>query len=94
MDHSPVIIDGYSTEAFDSADYCGSANIELAKQYLEQSNYNGQTLILRRPATAGSNACLMISQCLEAAGINVDIEPIEKNAYSADFKDGTAGWDM
>lgn len=93
-DHSPVIIDGYSTAAFDNADYCGKANIELAKAYLAKSNYKGETIILRRPSTAGSASSLMIAQCLEEAGISVEIQPIEKSAYSADFKDGTSGWDI
>lgn len=92
--HSPIYIDGYTTAPFDNADYCGTANIELAKEYLAKSNYNGETIILRRPATAGSETCLQIQQDCEAAGIHIEIEPVEVSAYSADFRDGTSGWDM
>lgn len=92
--HTPLAIEGYDYEVFQNADFCGEDNIELAKQYLAKSNYNGETLILRRPSTAGAAMLLAIQQNLEDAGIHVDIEPVEISAYVSDYRNGESGWDM
>lgn len=92
--HTPVAIEGYDYEILQNAEFCGEDNIELAKQYLAKSNYNGETLIIRRPSSAGSAIVLTIQQNLMDAGINVDIEPVEISAYVADYRNGESGWDM
>lgn len=93
-EHSPVLIDGYDTSALNNADYVGDANIELAKKYLEMSDYNGETIIFRRPSSAFYAAMVEMVTELKAAGINVEMEPMETAAYSSDYRDGTSGWDM
>lgn len=92
--HTPVAIDGYDYTIFQEADFCGEDNIELAKEYLAKSNYNGETLVIRRPSTAGAAMVLAIAQNLEDAGIHVEIEPIEVAAYVTNYRDGQSGWDM
>lgn len=92
---SPVLIDGYSTEAFDNAPYRNKeGDIEEAKEYLAQSNYNGETLVIRYPSGAGSSLCNVIKKNCEAVGIKVDVELMDISAYQQDFRMGSSGWDM
>jgi len=91
--HSPLVLDGYDTSMFDNADFNGAANVELAKQYLAQSNYNGQELVFRRPSTSGMAAIQELVQNLKDAGINAKMEAMEISAYQNDYHQGTTGWD-
>lgn len=92
---SPVLIDGYSTDAFDNAPYRNAeGDIEEAKEYLAQSNYNGETIVIRYPSGGGSSICSVIKKNCEAAGIKVDVEIMDISAYQQDFRMGASGWDM
>lgn len=92
--HTPLAIEGYDYDLFQNADFAGEDNIELAKQYLAKSNYNGETLVIRRPSSAGSALVLAVAQNLEDAGIHVEIDPVETSAYVKDYRDGQSGWDI
>lgn len=92
--HTPVEIEGYTSEPFDNAPYTGAQNLELAKEYLAKSNYNGEMLILRRPSGAGSECVFTIQQLCAEAGINLDIETVEMSAYTMDYRSPDTGWDM
>lgn len=92
---SPVLIDGYSTDAFDNAEYRNKeGDIEEAKEYLAQSNYNGETLVIRYPSGSGSSLCNVIKKNCEAVGIKIDVELMDISAYQQDFRMGASGWDM
>lgn len=92
--HSPLYLDGYSTEAYDVQDFVGEDDIELCKEYLAKSNYNGEDLVLRYPSTAGGAMIRVIVQNLQDAGIKCHSEATDSSVYVSDYRDGTAGWDM
>ncbi len=63
-------------------------NVEKAKEYLAQSNYDGETLKLYISANEASIA-QSVQADLQMIGINVEIVQLDTNAYYAKFTDGT-----
>ncbi|XCP86139.1 ABC transporter substrate-binding protein [Roseburia hominis] len=63
-------------------------DVDKAKEYLAQSNYNGETLKLYISANEASIA-QSVQGDLQAIGINVEIVQLDTNAYYAKFTDGT-----
>lgn len=63
-------------------------DVDKAKEYLAQSNYNGETLNLYISANEASIA-QSVQGDLQAVGINVEIVQLDTNAYYAKFTDGT-----
>ena len=70
----------YDTEIFNTADYIGSSNLELAKEYLAKSNYNGETIVLIDTSEGTPNVW---QSNLEALGLNVEVQYMENTAYRA-----------
>lgn len=92
---SPVNCAGYSKAAFENADYRNlNGDVAEAKAYLAQSNYKGETIVLRRPSASGGAMCQVIQKNCAAAGITVTIEPVDISAYQSDYRCGASGWDM
>lgn len=92
---SPVNCVGYSKAAFENAEYRNlNGDVAEAKAYLAQSNYKGETLVLRRPSASGGAMCQVVQKNCAAAGINVTIEPVDISAYQSDYRCGASGWDM
>jgi len=69
-------------------------NIDTAKEYLEQSNYNGETLtIMYMNQAAINDAVIMVQAALAEIGVTVDLLPADMqvlNEYKLDY----TKWDM
>jgi len=81
-------------ETYDN--YQTTYNIELAKEYLEKSNYNGEKLTILTN-TDNNNAyktvALSISSFLEAIGVKTEIIVVDKTTAESNRRDPTA-YDM
>jgi hypothetical protein len=75
--------DNYQTSAADTA---------KAAEYLAQSNYNGEELVILCEA-GGSDSAVLVQALLQAAGINASISALERNSLNAVSSD-PAEWDL
>lgn len=67
---------------------------ELAKEYLEKTGYNGETLtLLTSNAEVYKNSVTMIQALLQQIGINVELKIVEESACSSAIVDPN-GFDM
>ena len=82
----------YWTDAFNNADYTGAANLELAKEYLEKANYNGESIVIA--AKSSDKAAEVIEAMIEAAGINCEIFFMDDAAYTPYFGDTSNPYDI
>lgn len=65
-------------------------DMDKAKEHLEQSNYNGETLsILASSSTTNERICTMIQSYLGELGINVKLNLVERALYSTQYLDPT-----
>ena len=62
---------------------------ELAKEYLEKSNYNGEKLILMGPASVYSRMGVVMQAQLAAVGIDVELQMLDSAMFSASAYDGS-----
>ncbi len=77
-------------EAWESAEgnYMAEYNIDKAKEYLGQSSYNGEQLVLLCPTDeASKSACTMIQTLLLQIGINVTIKAEDGTLLETDMLD-------
>ena len=81
----------YYTEKLATADYAGKANVELAKQYLQAAGYKGETI---RMVTNGTYNYLeaLVKPFFTAAGITLEIVPMEAGTYSDYVSSTTNDW--
>jgi len=71
-----------------------SYDVEKAKEYLAQSNYNGETLeILASSSTTNDRICTMIQAYLLEIGVNLKINIVDRALYTSMTYDGSA-YDM
>ena len=92
--NSPVNCgEAYATDAFSNKEWTANreSNIEVAKKYLAQSNYNGETLIL---ITDNSAAAAIFIEDLEAIGVKCERQNLDNATMIAYANDGTLDWDM
>ena len=82
----------YWTDAFNNADYAGEADLELAKEYLAKSNYNGESIVIA--AKSSDKAAEVIEAMIEAAGINCEIFFMDDAAYTPYFGDTSNPYDI
>lgn len=83
-------------EAWESQEgnYMGASNLELAKQYLEQSGYQGETIrLLGVSEEVMKNMMTMSQALLLQAGINVEIIAEEEALQQTDMQDPTK-WEL
>lgn len=81
----------YDDDVFNTADYQGAANLELAKEYLAKSNYNGEEIVLL--AGPGSGPAIIWDANLKALGLNVKIEYMEGTTRKAYYGDNSNPYD-
>ena len=92
--NSPVACGtAYETDAFSNAEWTAKreSNKEVAKKYLDQSSYNGETLIM---ITDNSAAAAVFIEDLESIGINCNRQNLDNPTMIAYANDGTLDWDM
>lgn len=85
---------------YDMVDWAGldnynsktSVNADTVKQYLEASEYNGETMTLMVMSTFADTATIIAAQ-LAAYGINVELLQVDNATANATQADSTA-WDM
>ena len=87
----PVYDDIYYTDVFEKADYMGPANVTLSKEYQKKAGYNGETITLKFPSSY-SNVATICDSYWKAAGINVEIMPMESSAWGEVRNDPTGDW--
>ncbi len=84
----------YDTAWEDEATYMNTYDPELAKDYLPQSNYQGEELVLIGLSTEEcKNALTMIQNQLVQIGLNVKIQTYEKSFLLTVLEEKT-GWDF
>lgn len=78
----------------DSPSYANTQDLELAKQYLAQSNYNNEEItIIGMSSEECQNAMTMILNQLSALGLNIKLQPYEKAFLQTVMAERT-GWDI
>lgn len=84
----------YNTE-WDSLDnYVNTFNLELAKEYLAQTDYNNETLIIKYSTTAApAGMPELIQGMLQVAGIQTQLEPRDEGMIDNELLDAD-GWDI
>ncbi len=87
----PVYDDMYYTDVFEKADYMGPANVELSKQYQQKAGYNGEKITMRFPSSY-SNVATICDSYWKAAGINIEIIPMESSAWGEVRNDPAGDW--
>ncbi|MCC8068110.1 MAG: ABC transporter substrate-binding protein [Clostridiales bacterium] len=83
-------------EEWESAEgnYMAVYDLDKAKEYLDQSSYNGEELVLLCPTDeASKSACTMIQTMLLQVGINVTINSEDGTLLETDMLD-PANWDL
>ena len=82
-------------EKWDSDDnYQTTANVELAKEYLAKSNYNGETIrILTISSESYNKICQVILNMLKNVGINAEIDAYDYGTMTALYADSKE-WDL
>lgn len=83
----------YYYNGFNTEDYIGSANVELAKQYLEAAHYNGEEIILLVNTGSTYKIDVVAESYLRAAGINVTLKYVEGGSFD-DFIKNVDDYDM
>ena len=74
--------------------YINTYDVELAKEYLEKSDYNGETLILcGNNSDQIKNIMVFIQALLTNIGINVEVEATE-SSITIEKRHSTDTWDM
>lgn len=89
----PALDGAYYTDVFETADWFGEDNVELAKQYLAAAGYHGEELHLVFNPNYNTHFTLICSY-LDAAGINYTAEVMESTAAGEFYKDPSNAWDM
>ncbi len=84
----------YYNTILDDAEW-NIANQELAKQYLAQSGYNGETIVwLTHANGAFYKAAVIGIEELQAIGINVELKAVDNGSHSAMRGDPSTGYDI
>ncbi len=74
--------------------YMNTYDPDLAKEYLEKSNYNGQTIkLISQSSEAEKNALTMIQTLLSQVGINAEVNAVEASIQKTTTA-GADGWDI
>ena len=85
--------DAYATDAFTSKEWNArrESNIDVAKKYLAQSNYNGESIIL---ITDNSAAAAIFIEDLQEIGVKCDRQRLDNQTMIAYANDGSLDWDI
>ena len=89
----PVYDGIYYTDVFEKADYMGADNKELSKQYQAAAGYNGEPLKIVIVSDVVPEFTY-ICNYLAAAGINFDMEVMEKTAQNEFISKPENAWDI
>ncbi len=70
-------------------------NLDLAKEYLEKSGYNGETIVwICSESDSYYQMSLPCSQMLQAIGVNVDLQVHENATYEQEYVTPSSEWDI
>jgi len=85
--------DAYATDAFTSKEWNSrrDSNIDVAKKYLAQSNYNGESIIM---ITDNSAAAAIFIEDLQEIGVKCDRQRLDNQTMIAYANDGSLDWDI
>lgn len=82
----------YYNDKFEKADYVGAKDIELAKKYLAESNYNGEEIVIL--AFKFPDVCTVLEQDLKELGLNAKIVTMDTTAGNEFVADPNNAWDV
>lgn len=83
-----------STKMEDSGEW-NVANLELARSYLEKSNYNGEPIVYLTHASGNFyNAAMAVIPQLESIGLNIELMAVDNGSHGAMRKDPATGHDI
>lgn len=86
--------DYYSSWESADGNYIATYDPELAKTYLDQSSYNGETLtLLCSSGDVEKTSATMVQTLLLQIGVNVEINAEDGNLVDTDMRDGSK-WDF
>ena len=88
LETSPMAEGPYYTTKFSDADFAGKANVELAKQYLAQSKFKDETLIMLAPSSNNVTGEAIKNMCSEA-GIKIEIKYYDDSTYKSMYQKAT-----
>ena len=81
----------YYTDKFQNADYLGK-NLELAKQYLDASNYNGEEIVIL--AAKYEDCCVLLESYMREFGLNVKLEYMDQTAAAEYYANNSNPYDI
>ena len=96
MNISPIPTNNtaYYNDILEKTDY-NVADVELAKEYLAKTDYNGEPIVWLTPASGSFyRAAVAASQSLEKVGIMVEIKTVDSGSHSAMRADPATGHDI
>ena len=85
LENCPMAEGAYYTTKFADADYAGKANIELAKQYLAQSAYKDETIIMLAPSSNTVTGEAIKNMC-SLAGIKIEVQYMDDSTYKSTYQ--------
>ena len=95
---SPIILDEYDTDIFETAPYFGEQNLDLAEEYLEAARaagYNDEPVqLVTNSSSMAVELLALLGSYLDAAGINYDKETMESVAYTKFIATADNNWDL
>ncbi|MCD7859050.1 MAG: ABC transporter substrate-binding protein [Firmicutes bacterium] len=84
----------YDASWEDEETYANTYNLELAQEYLAQSNYNGETIkIMCKSSEEDKSGVTYILSMLQHLGVNVEMSSVDNSTFSTDTSVNTA-WDL
>lgn len=85
---------GYQEQWTTEDNYYNTYDPDLAKEYLEKSSYNGETLTLMCQSTTNpSLATQIVASQLEEIGIKYEIKALERNVFT-EYQKSPSEWDI
>jgi len=63
-------------------------DLDLAREYLEKSSYNGETLHFRVGMESYRRITLLVQEQLREIGVNIEVAMMETNAWVTDMRNG------
>jgi len=90
----PTSNPNYVSEHYANADYHGAANVELAKEYLAKSNYNGEEVLVLVGSEDYGDPTPLMKERLAAVGINMTAVYMDSTAQDEFILDTNNEWDM
>ena len=78
----------YRFEGYTGTYRAAPFDLDLAREYLEKSSYNGETLYFRVGMELYRRITLLVQEQMRAIGVNIEVAMMETNAWVTDMRNG------